>query len=417
MPVHAAQLGAAVDALRLILPFEYPADSVLSRYFREESQLGQHDRSFIAESVFGVLRRKRGLDHLVGARGPRHLLLAWLLRHGGHSVRELEPFLKGEDAQWAARMKSATLDDAPLGVQADLPDWIVDHLQAQMADTEILALGSALQRAAPLDLRVNTLLADREKAKAELGESGVATQFTPYSPLGLRAEGKPALNRHRAFLEGHVEVQDEGSQLLGFLLAPRRGELVVDFCAGAGGKSLMLGAMMQSKGRVYAFDVSASRLTRLKPRLKRSGLSNLHPHQINNENDIKIKRLKGKIDRVLVDAPCSGLGTLRRNPDLKWRQSPEGLAELRGKQASILRAAATLVKPGGRLVYATCSLLAVENQEVVAGFLAEHPEYEALHCGQILEQQRIPLAAGEQLQLWPHVHATDGFFAAALQRK
>jgi 16S rRNA (cytosine967-C5)-methyltransferase len=186
----------------------------------------------------------------------------------------------------------------------------------------------------------------------------------------VRLEGKPALQKHPLFLDGSFEVQDEGSQLLGFLLQPKRGEMVVDFCAGAGGKTLLLGALMRNTGRLYAFDVSDKRLGKLKPRVARSGLSNIHPVVIASENDPRVKRLAGKIDRVLVDAPCSGLGTLRRNPDLKWRQSPEALAELTVKQAAILASAARLVKPGGRLVYATCSLLPEENEAIVAAFLA-----------------------------------------------
>jgi 16S rRNA (cytosine967-C5)-methyltransferase len=174
---------------------------------------------------------------------------------------------------------------------------------------------------------------------------------------------------------------------------------------------------MNSQGRVYAFDVSPGRLSRLKPRLKRSGLSNLHPHLLRNEHDAKVKRLAGKIDRVLVDAPCSGLGTVRRNPDLKFRQSPESVAEMRVKQASILRAAATLVKPGGRLVYATCSLLSEENEDIVASFLSDHPEFGSLNCSELLKQHGIAADAGEHLRLWPHVHGTDGFFAAVMERQ
>ncbi|MEK6591612.1 MAG: RsmB/NOP family class I SAM-dependent RNA methyltransferase, partial [Pseudomonadota bacterium] len=278
------------------------------------------------------------------------------------------------------------------------------------------ALGRALQQAAQLDLRVNTLRGDRDSVLGKLAADGLAARPTPYSPLGIRLRDKPALARHPLFVDGSIEVQDEGSQLLGFLVAPRRNDLVVDFCAGAGGKTLMLGAMMQSRGRVYAFDISEKRLARLKPRLKRSGLSNLHPQLLQHENDPKVKRLAGKIDRVLVDAPCSGLGTLRRNPDLKWRQSPQAIEELKVKQASILRAAARLVKPGGRLVYATCSLLREENHDIVAAFLAQHPEFSLLNCNEILQQQRISLDTGPYLQLWPQVHGTDGFFAAALQK-
>ena len=238
----------------------------------------------------------------------------------------------------------------------------------------------------------------------------------PWSPVGIRVKGKPALNKSPLFLGGKFEVQDEGSQLLGFLLAPKRNEMVVDFCAGAGGKTLMLGAMMNSQGRLYAFDVSEKRLTNLKPRLKRSGLSNIHPQLIAHENDSKLKRLSGKIDRVLVDAPCSGLGTLRRNPDLKFRQSPQSVSELTQKQASILAAACKLLKPGGRLVYATCSLLQEENRGIVDAFLASHPEFVLRHAGEVLAQQKIQIEVGECLQLLPQVHGTDGFFAAVLER-
>jgi 16S rRNA (cytosine967-C5)-methyltransferase len=193
--------------------------------------------------------------------------------------------------------------------------------------------------------------------------------------------------------------------------------MVADFCAGAGGKTLLLGAMMRSQGRLYAFDVAEKRLAKLKPRLARSGLSNVHPVRIESENDIKIKRLAGKLDRVLVDAPCSGLGTLRRNPDLKWRQTPDSVAELTAKQGAILAAASGLVKKGGRLVYATCSLLDAENDAVVNAFLAAHPAFVALSAEDVLAKQEISINCGERLRLLPHRHGTDGFFAAVMERQ
>ncbi len=234
--------------------------------------------------------------------------------------------------------------------------------------------------------------------------------------MGIRLRDKIPLNRDALFTEGKVEVQDEGSQLLGLLLAPKRSDMVVDFCAGAGGKTLMLAALMRSQGRLYALDVSEKRLANLKPRLKRSGASNIQPTLIDNENDLKVKRLAGKIDRVLVDAPCSGLGTLRRNPDLKFRQSPESVAELTQKQAAILQAAARLVKPGGRLVYATCSVLPEENQHIVQAFLNAHPEFVLRPAGEVLAQQKVALEMGDYLELRPQLHQTDGFFAAVLER-
>ena len=226
----------------------------------------------------------------------------------------------------------------------------------------------------------------------------------------------------RSFLRGDVEVQDEGSQLLALLTDAKRGEMVVDFCAGAGGKTLALGAAMRNTGRLYAFDTSGHRLAALKPRLARSGLSNVHPVQIAHERDDRIKRLAGKIDRVLVDSPCSGLGTLRRNPDLKWRQSPESVDELRAKQAAILRSASRLVKPGGRLVYATCSLLRSENEDIANAFSEELArEFAPCSVETLLADLHIAqagaLAEQGNLRLWPHQHGTDGFFAAVWQRQ
>jgi len=414
--IHRHQLEAASEALGLVLKFERPADSVLHAFFRSRPALGVHDRAFVAESVFGVLRRKRQIDHIAPDATPRGMLLAYLTRLKGVSVREIGALLRQGEAQAASRLKAVPLDALPLGVRAELPDWVVERLRTRLGETDILALGRALQQPAPLDLRVNTVRARRDAVLSALAASGIGAQPTPYSPVGVRLKDKPAINRHPLFLTGAIEVQDEGSQLLAYLVAPRRGERVVDFCAGAGGKALMLGALMHSHGRVYAFDVSARRLARLKPRLKRSGLSNLHPAVIASENDTKVKRLAARIDRVLVDAPCSGLGTLRRNPDLKWRQSPASIEELTRKQAAILEGAARLVKPGGRLVYATCSLLEEENEAIVNAFLAAHPAFRLLDCAELLKAQRIDLDTGQYLRLLPHLLGTDGFFAAALSR-
>ena len=416
MPNTRTQLDAAAEALALALKFERPADAVLHEFFRAQRELGASDRAFVADAVYGVLRRKRTVELLAPDAAPREMLLAWLARLGGISVRELAPLLKQEELAWLAQLKAVPLDGLPLAIQAELPDWVVERLRSRPDGPDVAALARGLNEPASLDLRVNTLRGEREMVQRSLAADGITAELTPYSPVGLRVRGRPPINRHALFLGGSIEVQDEGSQLLGFLLAPKRHDLVVDFCAGAGGKSLMLGALMHSHGRIYAFDVSAARLARMKPRLKRSGLSNIHPQTIRNENDLRIKRLAGKIDRVLVDAPCSGLGTLRRNPDLKWRQSPQSLGELKLKQAAILHAAANLVKPGGRLVYATCSLLAEENEDIVTAFLIKRPDFFGLHCGELLREQRIELDTGRLLRLYPHLHGTDGFFAAALQR-
>ncbi len=411
------RLELVTHALRQILPLEHPADAAL-RHFFQAGRIGSNERTLVAETVFGVLRHRLLLEQACKDQAtPRRLALAFWVRFGGYNLRELTPLLKEEESEWLATVKALKAETQTLAIQAELPEWVIEKMRPQFAEEEIRAIGLSMQQPAPLDLRVNTFLADRNEVLAGLQQEKVSADVTPFSPIGIRVKGKPSVNRSPMFEAGKFEVQDEGSQLLGFLLAPKRNEMVVDFCAGAGGKTLMLGAMMNSQGRLYAFDVSEKRLANLKPRLKRSGLSNLQPQLIDHENDIKIKRLSGKIDRVLVDAPCSGLGTLRRNPDLKFRQSPDSVRELTEKQASILAAASKLVKQGGRLVYATCSLLPEENQGIVEAFLSAHPDFIAVPAGDVLQQQKIPLEMGTYLQLLPHVHGTDGFFAAVLEKK
>jgi 16S rRNA (cytosine967-C5)-methyltransferase len=400
-----------------LLRSPHPADSVVSGYFRQHRELGHADRAFVAETVFAVLRRKRSLTARCGDDvTSRRLLLALLACVLGLNRRQLEPVLSESESKWLAAAKAVKPADLPVAVRLDLPDWLYDALSGAFVADELEQLANVLNQPAPLDLRVNTEKSARPAVLERLRADGLVASACPYSPLGIRLAGKPALARHPLFVEGSIEVQDEGSQLLGFLLQPRRGEMVADFCAGAGGKTLLLGALMRSQGRLYAFDVNEKRLTKLKPRLARSGLSNVHPVRIESERDIKIRRLAGKLDRVLVDAPCSGLGTLRRNPDLKWRQTPASVAELAVKQASILAAAATLLKPGGRLVYATCSLLTAENDAIVDAFLAAHPEFAVCSAQEILARQAIAIDCGDRLRLLPHRHGTDAFFATAMER-
>jgi len=417
MELARAQLDAIVQALTLILPARSPADAQMSRFFRDNRNLGQRDRALVADTVYAALRRRRLLEHLTPKATPREIALATIVKLQGIGLSQIESVLKGDEKTWLAALKAQDLEALPLEIKADLPDWVIEKLRRTLGDAEILALARGLQQPAPLDLRVNTLKAPREAVLDRLAFDEIEAAPTPHSPIGVRLREKPALNKHPMFLDGAVEVQDEGSQILGLLVEPRRGEMVVDFCAGAGGKTLQMGAAMNSSGRLYAFDVSDKRLANLAPRLKRSGLSNVFPQRIANENDAKVKRLRGKIDRVLVDAPCTGLGTLRRNPDLKSRQTPTDLAELNVKQRAILAAAAALVKPGGRLVYGTCSLLAEENEDIVAAFLAENPEFRLLPAAEILKRQGIRISGSDDyLRLLPHLHDTDGFFAAVMER-
>lgn len=410
-------VDATERALREILTFSGPADAVLSRFFRENPKLGGRERGAVAEAVYAILRNRLMFSHFsesgVGAAMRRLALLGLAEVVGIEPIAGLSP----EEAGWLQGIMQIDRSALPLRLRTNLPDWLSERLLARFGEADTLEIADGLNRPAPLDLRVNTLKATREDVLEALAALPAEASPTPYSPLGIRLARKAAIQKLTLFTDGAIEVQDEGSQLLGFLVGARRGEMVVDFCAGAGGKTLALGAAMRNSGRLYAFDVSEKRLAKMKPRVARSGLSNVHPVLIAHENDAKIKRLAGKIDRVLVDAPCSGLGTVRRNPDVKWRQTPETVETLNKLQTSILAGASRLVKAGGRLVYATCSILEEENEAIVSAFLASHPDFHLIPARDVLAEAKIALDTGDFLKLLPHVHQTDGFFAAVLQRQ
>ncbi len=415
-----ALVTSARELLRQVLRFELPADVVVSRYFRGHPELGQHDRHVIAESIYQIVRHLRLYRHWAEAAGGAldlHLLaLGWQA-----DAATLALAFPAELVAWRDETLRQDVSALAPALRYSLPDWMALALQARgdLPGAEFDQLARSLLLPAPLDLRVNLLKTTREAALAELRQLGIDAAPMRYSPWGLRVQGKPALNRSALFLDGAIEVQDEGSQLLALLLAPRRGEMVADFCAGAGGKTLALGAMMRNTGRLYAFDVAEHRLHKLRPRLARSGLSNVYPVVISHERDDRVQRLAGKLDRVLVDAPCTGTGTLRRNPDLKWRLHEADVAKLAAQQTSILNAAATLLKPGGRLVYATCSLLPAENRQIVEQFLQQRPDFALQGAAEALAHQQVNLDGGTgnpMLELFPHRHGTDGFFAAVMQR-
>ncbi len=432
--MHPQQLlEACSELVAQVMRFEHPADSVLSRFFREH-RIGQRERATLAETAYRVLRHRLLYEFMARSApqitakgmGPLSRRLAILAFTAPRDY--LKAALTPQEQDWVdtcdAQIKSGQGLLEPH--KHNLPEWMASKLKEQLGD-QFWPLVRAINEAAPLDLRTNIFKSNREEAQTELAQNAIKSIATPFSPWGLRIAGKPALNELPIFKQGLVEVQDEGSQLLALLTGAKRGEMVVDFCAGAGGKTLALGAMMKNTGRLYAFDTSGHRLDGMKPRLARSGLSNVHPVAIAHERDDRIKRLAGKIDRVLVDAPCSGLGTLRRNPDLKWRQKDTDVAELAILQAKILQSAARLVKSGGRLVYATCSLLREENEAIAEAFGAANPDFLPMQVGELLTAQKIDkadsLCSGTSeapalyLRLWPQTHSTDGFFAAVWQRK
>ena len=472
-----ALLDACAELVRLTLKFDNPADATVQRFFRDNEGLGPRERATIAETVFTVLRKKLLFDHFApsgsgsrerrlaiqGFYGPRDFLVSALTDQEKNWLEQIDKIMSPDGPPQGAKapsglsaaapdvpahigtarrasasgtsMSSAVREATSVGAtwnvnlmerhRHNLPDWLVQPLKDQTGDG-FWPLVESLNQGAGLDLRVNALTAKRADVQKDLAKAGIKATPTPYSPWGLRIAGKPNLNKSEGFLRGDFEVQDEGSQLLALLLEAKRGEMVVDFCAGAGGKTLAIGAGMRSTGRLYAFDTSAHRLDALKPRLKRSGLSNVHPAAIAHERDDRVKRLVGKIDRVLVDAPCSGLGTLRRNPDLKWRQNLQAVEAMAITQAAILQSAARLLKPGGRLVYATCSFLPQENEAIAQAFSDANSEFTPLEVGAVLTHLKVESAAslcagGENgqkyLRLWPHRHATDAFFAAVWEKK
>ncbi len=409
-------------ALSVILKLDGPADVLMKLFFKSSPHLGVRDRGLIAEGIYYALRHYASLRWAMRPvhpdRAPRLAALVTLARQ--HGLEALPPNSIGREEGPLKNILAAKIEDAPAHVRAELPQWLFDLIEAQYDDTAVLY--PAMLEGAPLDLRVNLLKANREEVLAELEKNGVQAFATPYSPDGIRLPTKPGLTQWPIYKDGLVDVQDEGSQLIARLVHPHRREMICDFCAGAGGKTLAMGALMRSTGRLYAFDVNEKRLNGMLPRMRRAGLSNVHPIAIRNEKDNRVKRLQGKFDRVLIDAPCSGTGTFRRNPDLKWRLSPAEMDRINDIQKNILEEASKLVKAGGRLVYATCSMIRRENQDVVEAFLAAHPEWHLVPALEVLAQQGItfdPEAAkrfGDYFQMLPHVHNTDGFFAVVLVR-
>ena len=397
--------------------FDYPADNILAAYFKKHPKLGAKDRQQIREILFVLLRHKESIGCFLGKQNNTNnqLLCAITLidaENGNNTLSEIatpeQVTLASDYLQW-----QQTPAEQPLNAQTELPQWLLDKLTF-LSTEQLTQFAQNLSEVRSLDVRVNTIKGKRDKVLVQLQAESLNAQATPYAPHGIRFTEKVSLHKHPLFQNGSLEIQDEGSQLLAFLTGARRNELVVDFCAGAGGKSLAIGAMMANNGRIYAVDVSEARLRNIKPRLERSGLTNITLQQIAHESDSRLDKLIGKVDRVLVDAPCSGLGTLRRHPDLKYRQSPERIEAIKQTQQAILHASAALLKDGGTLVYATCSILPEENEQQIALFLQAHPEFTLTPVQSILEKGKIALKMDDYLTLNPAIHQTDGFFAAVM---
>ena len=390
-----------------VLKFKAPTDKLLSSYFRSNSKIGSKERSIFAETIYAILRNYFKLSNLI-LNKKLDIIIFYIWR----DIIKL-------DKQYLQYFNINSKDIfITNGIEAklELPNWLIDILNNYYSSDELEKIASSMKLNAPLDLRINSLKTDRNKIEQYLCENKIKYELTKLSPYGIRLEDRTFILRNKLFIDGLIEVQDESSQIAAMLLNPKRGEMIVDFCAGSGGKSLIFGMLMKNTGRIYAFDINEKRLNNLSPRLQKSGLSNIYPFLINNENDSKIKRLHNKIDKVFVDAPCSGIGTLRRNPDLKFRQSLRTIEELNIKQLSILNSASKLVKLNGILAYATCSIIPKENQEIINQFLQNNLNFELIDYKNIINNSLL-FSSNKYLQLLPNVHATDGFFIALLKRK
>jgi len=420
--VNQFSLNLCAKVLQNSFENNFSADSNLSSFFKKNKNIGKKDRSLIAEIYFNVIRNKRYLEILGSTNNPLKLILVYLVKVQGRSVRDLSPHINEEDSLWLSKIKSIKINDISLSEKLSLPEWFWLKLIRQYKEKVAIQIANSLLLPAQLCIRVNGLKEkNREKVLSELiqtfHESKDRILKTNLSPIGITLPRGSYIQKIPLFLEGNIEVQDEGSQLLSYLVNPKRGHMVADFCAGAGGKTLAMASLMKNTGRIYSFDISEKRLNNLKIRLKRSGASNISIQRISSENDNKIKRLKEKFDRVLVDAPCTGFGTLRRNPDLKWKHSEESLIELVAKQKAILKSASKLCKKKGLLIYATCSLLDEENELQVESFLLENPGFKLLSKSVILEKYGIVINKEKYLKLNPLENDTDGFFGAVMERE
>jgi 16S rRNA (cytosine967-C5)-methyltransferase len=429
-----ARAQAAIDVLDEVAARPAPADVVAGAYFKSRRYVGSKDRAAIAGMVYGVLRRRAQLDWWLeragaAASGPRLRVVAWLALAEGWTMDRLDegfdssPFrparLDEAERAAAAALAGQALDhlEQPRSVRRNYPAWIEPAL-CERFGADLDAEMAALAEPAPLDLRANVLKTTREAALHVLAAAGLKVEPTRWSPLGIRVEGRPPLGTLAAFRDGLVEVQDEGSQLAALLVEAAPGMRVVDFCAGAGGKSLAMAAAMNNKGHIVACDTSGKRLEGATKRLRRAGVFNVEPRNLTSERDPWVKRHRAGFDRVLVDAPCTGTGTWRRNPDAKWTMRHEDPAELAALQRRILDSAARLVKPGGRLVYATCSLLPQENESQAESFAAAHPDFAPIPVADIWARVtgQADSGAALYLKLSPARHNTDGFFAAVFEK-
>lgn len=411
--LYPPQWRLADEVLTSVVQQGRAADRMLQSAFREQRQMGGRDRTRVTDLVYGVLRDLRRLQCIAVTPSVRDALALHALESGLADAARLQQLGVAGAPALAARLHDFDAAQLTEAERLNVPDAIHALWQVQLGAVQAQQLAEALRQQAPVDLRVNTLRCSRQQAQAALQEAGLESQPTPLAPLGLRLRKRAALQVLTVFRDGWIEPQDEGSQLLALLVAARPGEHVVDYCAGAGGKTLALAASMENRGELLALDSDARRLRELAPRLQRAGVSCVTARTLAEIEALPQER-NADFDAVFVDAPCSGTGTWRRQPEARLK--PLDLPALATTQKQILARAAALVRSGGRLVYATCSLLREENEAVVENFLAVHCDFELEDAGAVLRAAGVELP-GLYLQLFPHRHGTDGFFGACLRRR
>lgn len=436
-----ARISAVIELLETLYQTwqdnrQMPMDSMMAYYFKERRYIGSKDRAFIGEMTYGILRHGGSLEWHIEKTGravsPRTVVMAALVFFYNQSPQDIAELFNGEaygpeelghdEEKLIAQLSKTNFEDEtmPLAARHSFPDWMEGRLRDAFG-TQLDEALEALNKEAPVDLRTNTIKCkDRAELIFALDKEGFTAMPTPLSPLGVRLKKRIPAFTTEAFRSGWFEMQDEGSQIAALLVQAQKGDKVIDFCAGAGGKTLAIAATMNNKGRIVAFDTAAKRLKQMPKRLARAGVDNVMLKDIAHENDAMVKRHRDSADWVLVDAPCSGSGTWRRNPDLKWRMTPNDLLELKSLQRRILTSAATLVKKGGKLVYVTCSVFPDENSNQVSQFIMDYPEFKVAHPGKLWDSLCRPLNDDPNqpvIQLAPHQDGTDGFFATVFERR
>lgn len=428
-----ARIQTSIEILERIKEAKIPMDNTIRDFLHHKRYIGSKDRKAIVELAYNVVRatarlgwwlNKIELDDTPRARVIAYLMFDGLSKHD-ITIRFVDDKycpveLNDNEKSAVKKLEGQKLiqDEMPAAVRCECPDWAKDRLEELYGDDFEEQLNAMLNPAS-LDLRVNTIKIDVEQAQNSLKKDGVESVRTVYSPTGLRTSGKPYMSATKAFHKGFVEIQDEGSQLISHVCGVKPGMRVMDFCAGGGGKTLGLAAQMQGKGIIFALDNDSRRLEKGRRRYKKADVHNIEVRSLEDEKNRKwLRRQKDAMDVVLVDAPCSSSGTWRRNPDLRWNQYGPSLEEIKVSQSEILERVADKVKPGGRLVYATCSLFREENEEQIEKFLSNHPEYKSLPITDVWDKDVTPCPVqGDYLRLTPKTHETDGFFTAILQRQ